>query len=300
LANVLKRLTLIFVLSLAAVSAFAEENYGLNAPSFLPLSAQVGDPVLYHVELVVPDHARIVPPPMLPKEPEIEISDVKVREIRKLDSRTVYAVNVYYVSFAPGSQMLPPLDLGDVTLRDVEIRTLSVLAADEIVRVSPSRDQIVLPGTLLFMTSIALALVGFVGAIIGGIILSKKLASILAVYRKRRIPARHLAKSLRSLCSRSKRDSAEFFDSIALMTRTYLSERLEFPALTFTTSEIRDYIGDVKIALRAREEVSGILMETDRIKFGGDRITGTATQNIIERVTRLSSLIDEGASRVGR
>lgn len=288
------KLFALVLLLLPEAAAFAEEDYGLNAPSFLPFYAHVGDPVLYHVELVVPARARISQPPAFPAEISIEVTDVKVSLRKTFEGKNVYDVSVAYVSFAPGTQSLPPLPLGDVTLRDIEVNTLSVLDQGETVRLSPPRGQVVLPSTWLVIVLASGTAAGLAGAVVALVVFLRRLVSRVKESRKRRLPARRLAKALRLLDGRrGQMDYREYAAGITGITKAYLSERLGFPALVSTTSEIRGFFGRANMSGRAESETTSILRDADEVKFGDRPLDDRGMAGVALRVANLPALVDE-------
>jgi hypothetical protein len=298
-AHVLKLLWIVILVF--PLPVFSEENYGLNTPSFLPLSAHVGDPVLYHVELVVPERAVIEPPAVFPVEMWIEVTDVRINLRKTLEARNVYDVSVMFISFAAGVQSLPPLHLGDVTLRDIEVTTLSILEPDGTLRLAPSRGQMVLPSTWLVL------ILGFcAGAlcivfVAGFIVFGRNLIIRIAENRVRKLPARNLVKSLKSLLSNTGNQGyKDFIVGISQITRTYIEERLRLPALCSTTSEIRSLFEAKDLNERAKRETARILFEADEVKFGYRTLDEGGMREVARRVANLPVVIDEGAMHVER
>jgi hypothetical protein len=206
-----------------------------------------------------------------------------------------------FVSFAAGERSLPPIPLGDVTLRDIEVSTLSVLKPDETLRLSPPRGQAVLPSTWPALLVLFAAVAGCAVAVAALVIIFRNLAVNLRESRMKRLPARRLARSLRMLFPRrSGIDSREFVIGISDIARRYIEERLGFPALSSTTKEIRELFERGGVNRSAEREAAAILRETDDVKFGGGKLDAGGMRAVAERLANLPRLIDAGEGHVER
>jgi hypothetical protein len=276
---------------------FAEENYGLNDPSFVPSVAYVGDRVIFRVELVAPESARVLSPPSLPSEKWIDVTDVRVTHLRKLESRNVFSVVVYFTSFRPGVQQLPPLRLGDITLRDIEVTTLSILPQDEPVRLSPLLGQLLHRATLRIVAIVAGSTVGVVLAVYFLVRFGLALFLTLSQRRKRKQPAKRMKANLRKLARIIGRiDVKEFFRRYSTIVKLYIEERFGYRAFEMTTGEIRTIFEQDGFDAHITNNIIGILVESDLVKFGGEQPDLPQIRTMTERAATLWQRIERGGA----
>jgi len=221
----------------------------------------VGDVVELRIGMELEKPMRAEIPPVLPESDWIEIRDISFETAD-------YGVNVVIVfsSYAPGTQILPPLKVGSLILDDIEIPTSSILPRTH-GGARLLRGQKILPGTRLEMVS-ALALAAITPFLSYGLfrILRRwwKRGSDLFQYRRPLRRVQKLSKRLRTSIGSMK--ATQWYHELSNGLRGYLSSRLGQDCTSATTAEIA-LMKDIHEV--PRNQLLEVLKEGDLVKFAG-------------------------------
>ncbi len=272
----------LFALLLLAFSALlpsepaAGQDYVIEQQLFVPRRFYVGDRV--ELRLRIESAKRIVPPAELPKAAWISFHEISLHE-REGEREVRIAFSSYY----PGTQTLPPIDLGGFILSDLKIHTDSVLPKEG-AELSGGRGQLLPPGTrlffgILFAGGALLLLIGLVA----GPWSVRRVRGTLVRYREYR-PYRRFSRVLQDLAARNDQmDGRTFYIRLLDELRLYLSSRLGEDLRTATSGEI-DLIlkrggpdgpegGDGRDGAfrddRMRNYLPAVFRRGDAVKFGG-------------------------------
>jgi hypothetical protein len=212
-------------------------------------------------------------------------------------------VQIHFVSFRPGIFTTPPLDLGGILLRGIEMETRSVLEDRGEEDLRPPRRQLVIPGTWLKAGFLAAFLILFPPLLI---FLWRKAPGWLARYRElrnRNLPLQRLRAVLRRLAKElSDMDGGRFFSELTAAIRIYLTEKLSFPAVKATTREIdRMLPGRMPVEPLPRDAASGIvalLQRGDHVKFGKRPCNRREMKSALRKTQELVEIVEEVENRV--
>lgn len=226
-------LVLVLVLAAAGGTAAAQGRYTVLQTVFLPPRFYVGDRVELRMRLSTPAGTVVRVPEILPEASGIEFQDVTVN---RRGNET--EVRIVFYPFYPGTQSLPPLELGDITLGDVKIHTDSLLNTEQD-EWRPPRGQVLLPGTRLYFALIVLAAaVGFSVAAVLAVFGRSRVGRIVSLSRERR-PYRRLRRVLKKLNAEiGSVDARAFYIVLLDELRSYLSGRLGTECRSATTREL--------------------------------------------------------------
>jgi len=231
--------------------------------SFFPPLFFVGDSVELRIDIELESPMHIEIPSILPDSDWIEIHDISIETV---DS----GVNVVIVfnSYAPGSQILPSMNFGSLTLSDIEIPTGSILSRTH-GGVRLLRGQKMLPGTRLEMASV-LALMAITPFLAYGLfrILRRwwKRCRDSFLYKRPLRRIRRLSKRLRANIGSVK--AAQWYYELSNGLRAYLSYRLRQDCMSATTAEIALM---KNVHEGPRKQFLEVLKEGDLVKFAGRR-----------------------------
>lgn len=229
--------------------------------SFFPPLFFVGDLVELRIDIEFESSMHVEIPPILPDSDWIEIHDISIEAVD-------YGVNVVIVfsSYAPGTQNLPSMKLGSLTLSDIEIPTGSILSRTH-GGVRLLREQKMLPGTRLEMASV-LSLMAITPFLAYGLfrILRRwwKKCHDSFLYKRPLRRIRRLSKRLRANIGSVR--AAEWYYELSNGLRSYLSYRLGWDCMSATTAEIA-LMKDVHEG--PRQQFLEVLKEGDLVKFAG-------------------------------
>jgi len=229
--------------------------------SFYPPQFFVGDVVELRIDIELENPMNVEFSPVLPGSDWLEIRDVSIETVEDRVS-----ILIVFSSYAPGTQILPPINLGPLILDDVEIPTSSTLSkAHGGIRLL--RGQKVMPGTRLELASV-LALLTITPFLAYGLfrILRLLWGKCRDLFQNQR-PLRRvqkLSKKLRANISSMR--APQWYHELSNGLRDYLSSRLGQDCTSATTAEI----ALMKVVRGGpRKKFLEVLKEGDLVKFAG-------------------------------
>lgn len=232
---------------------------------FVPPAFTVGDPVEVRVIVAVDTEIPVTVPDFIPDSDWARIDDIQIDT-----SPGTFTVIISFVSFAPGTRSLPPLDLGGVLLPEIKVSTASLLN-DGTVGPRGIRGPLLLPGTRLALALILALGVAAPPVLYTGILFLWRWAFRL---RDRYLDGRS-ARRLRRLIKRLRSGTEVvvpviWYTALTEELRAYLSGLTGKDCRSATTAEIAVLPGFEKID-SPRGTLLKILKTGDLVKFAGRR-----------------------------
>lgn len=284
---------LFLFLFLFRLPLYGSVEYDIDSKRFIPFTYYVGSPVELQINIKVSHELKDIslpPPEKYPVSNWIEITDINffptVRE-------NVYLFKIFFITFKPGKQMLPSLNLGALLLEGIEVDTQSILEVHDVKKIRPYRSQIEIPGTTFLIGISIFIIIAF--PIIAIILFHylKKTLKHLSKARQKDLPRNRMKRALRRLKKiMSGLDDKAFYIRLAEIIKEYLSDRLSIPAKTSTTRELIKIfeIGIQDLSLREKvRPFSEILSFSDCIKFRGIH---SSSDEKLEKILEVLSIVE--------
>lgn len=254
---------------------------------FVPPTFTVGDPAEVRVILEVGPDVRVNAPEFIPDSDWARIDDIRIEE-----SPGTFTVIVSFVSFAPGTRSLPPLDLGGILLPEIKVSTASLLD-DGSVGPRGIRGPLLLPGTRLALALILALGVAAPPVLYAGFLFLWRWAFRL---RDRYLDGRS-ARRLRRLIKRLRTGTEEVVPAIwyTVLTeelRAYLSGLTGTDCRSATTAEIAGLPGFERVD-SPRGTLLKILKTGDLVKFAGRRSRDKERLDALDAVEEAMRRLDK-------
>jgi hypothetical protein len=246
----------------------------------LPSRFFVGDLVEIRATIRVASGVRVESPESLPSASWGELLQV---EIQGEGMERIVRISVR--PFQPGTLTIPRLELGEVSLSGLSIYVDSVVEGADVGFQEP-RSQAFLPGTQLFVTLLATALLLLptitVLAWRGG---RRRLAHMIGSYKENR-PYRRAKRRLKSLRQEmSSLDGRSFYIEATTLLREYMAQRVDGSLLSATTRELPERFGEVQLPADLSEELLSLYRYADMVKFAGQKSSPERRSEDLDRVT---------------
>lgn len=235
---------------------------------FLPQVYHVGDVVEARVVVRSTRALELRLPEALPR-----LSWVIVHSVEHLQRPDGVEVRIVFQPFFVGTRTLPPLDLGDLNLTGVSA-FVTPLAGAEITEPHPIRDQLLLPGTRIFV-AVALLVTVLVPITIwfAGGWGTRRVRAIVRWYRENR-PYRNAKKGLRALSAEvNELDGKRFYIRLLDLARVYLAKRFDPGVLSATTGELGARLTKAGLDETVVQSVVELFRVGDLVKFANRRVT---------------------------
>ena len=211
----------------------AQEYQQLNA-RFLPPDYYVGDTVELKFTLRSSGNPDLVVPEALP-----DPGWVKLLSLRIAKQGGDHEITIRFIPYYPGTRTLPPLRLGDLTLKDIKIYTSSVLGGDTERELSGIRNNLIIPGTRVTGAVIFSALLCLPLLIILFYKFLKKRTGALVYSYKLNLPYRKFLRLMKKIRQTlNDMSDKEFFTQYTDGLKNYLSTRFHQDFTTLTTTEM--------------------------------------------------------------
>ena len=291
-------LPILFVLPLILFAVFgpapqlaAQESYTVRDAIFLPQVFYVGDRVELRLRLRLEaglEVRRELAPPEVPWG--------RIHSISAAQQGQDAEVRVEFTAFRQGTLALPPLELGDVTVRGFDIYVETILEDER--ELAPLREQTVLPSTNFL-----------IAAVLGGLVLvpmvwllfvrvgRSRIRRLVERYRANQ-PARRLRKSLRQLAAEvESMPGREFYIRLLSDLRSYISRKLNVDCMSATTEELRGYLVQLIDRAEDREALLELFHQGDRVKFARGSSTVKKRRRHLETVSAVLESLEERHKR---
>lgn len=283
----------VLLLSLVSlITAFPETEYTVDQVLYLPPEHYVGDIVEARISLSSPGPLSLEQPGSLVKNDEITVHGVRIKQ----DDGEATVV-VTFTPFRLGEQTLPPLDLGELTLENIPFTTMSLVDRHGW-DFQGLRDQLLLPGTFLYIALFSAGVVAVFLLVFPGLrIIKQKVAAWAERYTKR-ASYKKLVRTLSKLDRRAEGlDGKTFYSELCDGVRGYLEKRLECNTISKTTPELEPLLHEHLGVIEQEYELSTIFSFADRVKFGGQAAPVEKRSDHLETVGRMAEKLEERSTR---
>jgi hypothetical protein len=212
-----------------------------------------------------------------------------------------YEFRVFLRPFSPGIRTLPPIQFGDVLLRDLRIQVKSVLDENPASFASPA-EQMLLPLTNYYIAAIVgLVILLPLIVIVFGSRIKNKIQSHFNE-RRRKKPYKRFSKAAKDMGEQMNRKKGrEFYTTLINELRLYLSAKGEFDYSTATASEISEVIESDFPCLRGCPELSALFLFADEVKFGSKRVMVKKREEdllmVMQAVDKIETWFFEGGGK---
>lgn len=240
----------------------------------------------------------------LPRTKEVTILRVE------LDTRGAAPVVVIdFIPFVPGTLVLPPLEVGRVTLKDLQVQVASVLAGDTGSEPSPPEQPLAAPGTFPLLYLFAFLLLGILAAV--ALFVRKFLPFLRDRLERRRagLAVRSMRRVLARLAEEVDGTSAgELLTVLFAELRSYLTYRTgincyaltpgEFSA-AFSGAVLPGAVGAEAVALGEEDLLflSKLFRRGDEIRFGAAPVGSAELRAAVEGVSALVDRLESEGER---
>ena len=251
--------------SVVAAGALHAQDFSSSQPILLPPQFYVGDRVEMRILVRVGSGVSLTVPKSLPESHWIVFHSITVAP-HGADSQEV---RIDFTPYHPGTLPFPPIDLGRVVLRDLNIYVQPVLGSKQ-VGLRPPFQQLLVPNTRLI-----------IGAVVGVILVvplfwlgfyriwRKKLSGIVEKVRENR-PYRRLMKNLKQLGQNAGELTArDFYIALLSDLRIYLTRKTGVDCAALTTSEIEPLFPPLLLEDSEHATLVEIFRYGDLVKFAG-------------------------------
>ncbi len=264
---------------------FAE--YSVTDVVFLPRIFYVGDRV--ELRLLVrysPEEEPARPAAM----PTVDWGDI--HEVTASFDNGVGEVRLSFTPFTPGTQSIPPLQLGSITLGRTDVFVQSILTQEE-AELAPPRGPVVLPGTRLSLVLLLAVLFGT--PLLWILVLRRGVNWIRGLHRRYREgqPYRRLIRDLKSLNQRSGEiDGRRFYIVLGESFRSYLTRKTGVDCLAATTGEVSERLSELVDDSLKRRQLVELLHYGDLVKFADRQSSDNTRREHVEVMREVVKTIE--------
>ena len=257
------RAVMLLSLLLTGIALPIRADYQISSTTFLPQQFYVGDRVEMRVSLRVSAGAELTVPEALP---QVDWGDL--HHVRLLPRGAEWEVRIVFTSFQPGTRTIAPLDLGAVTVSGLSVHIPSILEIEGRSEPAPPQDQMVLPGTRLWIALFALLLVLLPFFWIISVSRGRRYVHEFVRRYRERQPYRRLSRALKHLsASMAQTDGRAFYIALLEHIRRYLSTRLRTDCMSLTTSELDSHLDRLVPSAEDRRLLLELFRYGDLVKF---------------------------------
>ena len=294
----MKRFFIFLCFLIAAVPVFSQKTYVSEKIVFLPQDFFVGDLVEVRVVIKPMPGYHVEKPTKLPDSYWISVENADI-----VDLGGKYELRVLLRPYAPGIRTLPPLQFGDIMLRDVRILTRSVLDENQS-GFSPPAGQMLLPGTQYYI-AILVGVVFILPVLL--LVFWGRLRERITDYISRQLKRRPYKRFIRRLdeleAGLGDMKGRGFYTELIEVLREYLSERGRVDYESATTREAVRGLSSDFAAVDCLSAVIAIFQTADRVKFGSARVVMSVREEHLNVLRDAAQQIeklyfDEGAADV--
>jgi len=283
----MRRVPLFLVLFVLPILSIFSQSYTVASTVFLPRVFYVGDRVEMRISLRVPQNAALERPAEMPTPQWGEIHSISVSH-----AGGDATVRIIFTPFRPGTQSMPVMKLGDITLEGVNVYVKSILQEGE-VGLAPPRSQLLLPSTRLV---IGLGVGVLVILPLGWFVFYRwgrsRLVGLIARYRERQ-PNRRMQRVLKQLSADvENRSGREFYIVLQEELRRYLSRKLDADCMSATTWELRLHLGRLTPDQNDTQLLLSLFQFGDLVKFAGKSSSARIRKEHLQQVGELLARVE--------
>ncbi len=274
------RLLLLVLLGGQGILGYAE-SYTVTESVVLPSEYHVGDRAELRVRVRTAGSVELSVPASLPEAAWAVFHDMRLFPIDAQQTE----IRVSFTAFRPGTQTLPAVDLGGITLSGLTVRVASVLEEGR-TEPAPLEPPMLLPTTRLRLAAFVALIT--IGPLLIWMVLRigrGQVSHLLARYRRAQ-PYRRLRKSLKRLeSSIEELDARSYYIVLLEDVRRYFTRKLGRDLMSATSMEIIHYISDIDA--RGSDMIAEVFREGDLVKFAGRPATLEQRRKHLEGVLQV-------------
>lgn len=279
----LSRIVLSIGLLLSVFSGVRLAAQSVSSVVFLPQTYFVGDRVEARIVLRDITADSVVVPETLPDT--LWITFESITPVQRADG---VELRILFQPFFVGTRELPPIDLGVTLLTGVSAFVTRVNPVGEDVRISSTRDQLVLPGTRI---QLALGIVFLIGApaivFIAGGWGRRTVTRVQTWYRERR-PYRYFLRAMKTIVAEKHGiDGRTFYIRLLDACRDYVAGRFDINARAATTGELDQVLAAAGITGENRDRIVELFQFGDLVKFAGRRVSIEEREQHIDQLRKI-------------
>lgn len=228
--------------------------------------------------------------------------DIKDLQISK-SGINYYQLVIKFTPWKTGTIDFPDLELITASVTDSlilvtdPIQIVSLVEQNQITGIQGAKNPMLIPGTTYKIYGFLITTVLLLLILIRALIKRKKIAQFIRERKLRRKYLKNKKKSLRALSNLLKNNNSresltdkEFSGAVQNIMRTYLEIRFEYPFTKAVSSSICKSFYDATSGLSeenkydAVEEIEGIFIRTDYIRYGNGSLSSDERKQIIENL----------------
>ena len=266
-------------------SSVAAQDYSVFRTVFLPSVYHVGDRVELRLSLRSGVLNEIQPPQQLPQPDWGIIHDIRI--IGRDDEKDI---RIIFTSYYPGTQTVPPLNLGPIVLNDISIFVTPLLNQTELFA---GRGPVVLPGTQIIIIFTVLFIFSLPLLWFPLIKLGRRYFLKLIKRHQEGLPYRNLEKNLKELANNAGIiNGRNFYIQLLDLVRDYLNGRIQMDAKAATTGELEMALSkDVKDTTD-RDFIIQLFHHGDLVKFASQPSTLKSRMDHLEHLREVLTHIE--------
>ncbi len=285
-----------FLLSLGVVWAQdSGEKYNLKKMIFIPPKFYVGDEVELRLE-IVPQGGIQLKLPVSIDYASLNISKwLRINKIKvERANSTEYTVRVFFVSFQPGTQVLPDIDLGKFKIRNIQVYTDTVLSPNDNSDLELFRDRLFLPHTLSNLVFVVLLVIGSPIILILLFVYLRRLIIYLILRLRSKKPFIYASLNIKRLEKEiGKIHEKQFYSEATRILKLYLSLKYGKNFDAFTTMELKEAIEEIIGNKNILVDFCRLLAYSDGIKFEGKNSTEREMREFLSKVAVIIKKMEE-------
>jgi hypothetical protein len=283
---------LIFI-GLVLLLPVAVTGQSIASVTFLPQTFFVGDMVEARVVVRTGENLNLAVQDSLPVTDWVTVHSVTI--VQRADG---FEVRIVFQPFFIGTRQLPAINLGPIEIAEVSAFVSSALDGEGELR--PIRDQVILPGTRLFIGVIMLAIVGIPVVIaVTRTWTRRTVQSVVQWYHDRR-PYRRLQRAVRSIQAELEDlDEKSFYIRLIDEARIFLESQYHEPFVAATTGEVAQLLTKTPLEEKTRSALLLMFRQSDLVKFAHATGEREQWQEHLEQLRQLGSERKKDTTDVG-
>jgi hypothetical protein len=259
-----KRLGLLAVFLYSLTCLYGQTPKEVTGVTYLPKTFYVGDVVEMRVELPGISPGEITVPPVLPPSDWFTYRQIEVQPVGEGSS-----LRILFSSYQPGIRLIPPVNLGALTLSGIRVDTASMLEREP-GGLAGTADPLFLPQTGFYLAVFAGAFLGIPLILFVSIRLAQaRIFRALQAARRRR-PYQRILRVLKDLDRRIlNRDGNYYYTTMTDELKLYLSSRSGEDFSTLTGREASLMVWHLYKDEPFLLSLQQLLLFAEEVKFGG-------------------------------
>ncbi|OQY32176.1 MAG: hypothetical protein B6241_12130 [Spirochaetaceae bacterium 4572_59] len=282
-----KKYTLLLLVLWGSAFISAQEYQQLNI-RFLPPDYYVGDTVELQFTLRSSGNLNLLPPETLPDPGWVKLLSFKIEY-----SGSDQIITIRFIPYYSGTRTLPPLALGDLTLRDIKIYTSSVLRSDGERELSGIRHNLLIPGTRVIGALIFSALLSLPLLFLFLFKIIRRHTGVLIRTYRLNLPYRKFIRLLKRIRQTlGNMSDKDFFSIYSGGLKNYLSTRFHLDFSALTTSEMEMVFRSSSVAEPLYLTLLNLFHRMDRVKFAGEELTSLEREGMLLEAEQISGELE--------